>query len=103
MDSARDQSAVATMKVVGAIADPHPSRTFVDVFVWLVVLGLGALQFGLYERATDFVHDANYSELARSILENGSYGYNFKAETVLPPGLPLILAFICATVGCTYS
>src|SRR5262249_18548717 len=42
-------------------------------------------------------------DLARSLIETGSYYFNFRPETYVPPGLPLILAALCSTVGCTHN
>ncbi len=80
------------------------SLTVADIGVYVMVLGLTALQLGLYQRADDFVYDiVSYFDLARSLIETGSYGFNFKPETVQPPGLSAILALICVTVGCGYA
>lgn len=65
----------------------HKSLTATDIFVYGLILGLGALQFGLSQRSDDyFTGDTIYFELARSIIEQGFYGFNFKPETLLPPG-----------------
>ena len=78
------------------------SLTAADLGVYGLLLGLGALQFCLYQRSDDFfVGDVSYFELARSIVEKGSYGFNFKPETMLPPGFPMILALLCVTVSCS--
>ena len=74
-----------------------------DILIYSVILAFGALQFTLYERADDFVHDTTYVELAHSILTQRFYGFNFRLNTLFPPGLPLILALICVTFQCTYA
>ena len=66
----------------------------VDIVVYIFILLLGVLQFNSYPRAADFMNDVMYSDLARSILEKGSYQFNFLPETTLPPGFPLILAVV---------
>jgi len=82
----------------------HRSLTATDIFVYGLILSLGALQFGLSQRSDDFfTGDTIYFELARSIIEQGFYGFDFKPETLLPPGFPLILASLCVTFGCTYA
>jgi hypothetical protein len=78
--------------------------TPVDAGVFALILGCGAMQFILYQRASDFfAGDATYFELARSIVRDGFYGFDFKPETMLPPGFPAILAVMCVTVGCTHA
>ena len=86
---------------------PLPSRgwfTRVDVLVCALIVSLGAMQFLLIERAPDSLHeDVSYVELAKSLLYNHSYVNNFVTERVQPPGLPIILAGICATLGCAHD
>ena len=82
----------------------HRWHTTTDIVAYAVILSLGALQFGLTLRSNDFFSgDTTYFELARSLLEKGFYGFDFKPETLLPPGFPLILASVCVTVSCTYT
>jgi hypothetical protein len=51
------------------------------------------MQFMLYQRASDFYRgDATYAELVRSIVQTGSYRFDFRPESMLPHGLPAILA-----------
>jgi hypothetical protein len=73
-----------------------------DILVHLLILVFGALQFGFYCRSDDFVYDATYAELARSLIENGSYGYNFRPETMLPPGCAAMAAVISICIGPNY-
>ena len=86
---------------------PFSSRTSFtgfDFFVCAIVLALCGLPFFLYERAPDFVNDdVYYVDLADSLLHQRSYVANFAHEGVQPPGLPVILAAICATIGCTHD
>jgi hypothetical protein len=78
--------------------------TLVDAGVFAVVLALGAMQFILYQRASDFYSgDTTYFELARSIVQTGSYGFDFTPEAMFPPGFPAILAGMCVTLGCTHA
>jgi hypothetical protein len=75
-----------------------------DIVVHTLILLFGLLQFCLYRRASDFVGgDVTYFELARSLLEKGSYGYNSRPETMLPPGFAVIVAVIWVCVGNTYA
>src|SRR5215831_11895476 len=86
---------------------PHPpwgAFTIVDLIVCALILCLGALPFFMYEKAADSLHeDVFYIELAKSLLHNGSYINNFVTENVQPPGLPLILAGLCGTLGCAHD
>jgi hypothetical protein len=82
---------------------PLSSLNAIDRIVIICVLALGILQFTGYVRAPGELADARYSELTRSILETGSYQFNFRPETLMPPGLPLILALICRAVGYTQA
>jgi Dolichyl-phosphate-mannose-protein mannosyltransferase len=82
----------------------HKLLTATDITVYGLILSLAALQLALSQRADDFfTGDTIYFELARSIISEGFYGFNFKPETLLPPGFPLILASLCVTLGCTYA
>ena len=72
-----------------------------DVVVYLLIVGLAALQFVFYQRGAAFYSgDTTYIDLARSILRDGVYGFNFRHETMIPPGFPFIVATVCATIGC---
>jgi hypothetical protein len=76
----------------------------VDLVICALVLCLGALPFVLYEKAPDYLHeDVNYLELAKSLLLDHSYINNFVSERVQPPGLPIILAGVCATLDCNHD
>jgi hypothetical protein len=86
------------------VSEHHLAPNLADVGAYLLILTLGMMAFALYLRAGDFIDGgAVYYELARSILEKGSYVYNSRPETMLPPGCPFILALICASVGCSYG
>jgi hypothetical protein len=75
--------------------------TPIDLLVYAVIVLLGALQFKYYLRTSDFAFDAMYGDLARSLLYKGVYEFNFRPETTLPPGLPLILAAVGKFAGLT--
>ena len=86
----------------GAATDA--SHTLADVAVHMAIIVLGGLQFVFTLRASDFVAgDVTYYELARSIVEGRTYGFNARIETLLPPGFPALLALLCVTVGSRYS
>jgi hypothetical protein len=70
-----------------------------DLAVYIFILLVGAFQFTHYTRTADLVIDATYPDLARSILEQGSYQVRFLPQTTLPPGFPLILALVGRFVG----
>jgi len=75
-----------------------------DIVVYVLVLALAAVPFFLYEKAPDFVNtDVHYVDLMDSLLHSHSYASNFTPEKLQPPGLSLILAFICTIVGCTHD
>jgi hypothetical protein len=83
-----------------------PSRTerrLVDAAVHGLILALGALQFFMYRHSGDFVGDATYYELARSLHDEQWYGFNFRPETMLPPGFAVIVAAIWWCFGGAYS
>lgn len=71
----------------------------VDAAVYSYLLLLGLFQSTHYLRSTDFLTDATYPDLARSILEHGSYQIRFMPQTTLPPGLPVILAAVGRFAG----
>jgi len=76
----------------------------IDVFVCALILALSALPFFLYEKSPEFLNaDVYYVDLAHSLIDNHSYSANFAPERLRPPGLPIILALICATLGCTHD
>jgi hypothetical protein len=70
------------------------SLSSTDFVVFCLIIFLGALHFAYYPRASDFMNDAMYPDLARSLLYHRSYQFDFLPETTLPPGLPLILATV---------
>jgi hypothetical protein len=82
-------------------SDIRPSLA--DAAVCLLILALGALQFFLYPRASDFLGDTTYYELAQSLREKGWYGYNSRPETMLPPGFAIMLAGLCSFLGNDYT
>jgi 4-amino-4-deoxy-L-arabinose transferase-like glycosyltransferase len=63
-----------------------------DWVVLAVILLIGAIQFVYYPHTADFTSDPGYPDLARSILDHGTYQFDYLPETTLPPGFPLVLA-----------
>jgi len=64
----------------------------IDGAVLALILLIGAIQFTYYPHTADFVSDPGYPDMARSLLDRGSYQFDYLPETTLPPGFPLILA-----------
>jgi len=60
---------------------------------------MGAFQVTHYPHTADFMNDMTYPDLARSILEKGSYQLRFLPQTTFPPGFPLILAAVGLFLG----
>jgi hypothetical protein len=86
------------------VLDRLTSLTATDIVVYVLILALAAVPFFLFEKAPDFVNtDVRYVDLADSLLDSHSYSTNSTTERVQPPGLPVILAAVCATVGCTHD
>ena len=79
------------------------SRYF-DVVVYALLAFLGLLQFVFYQRGSEFYSgDTSYLELARSLALKGSYSFDFRPETMLPPGFPLMLAAVGPVLGWSHS
>ncbi len=74
-----------------------------DYAVCVLIVALGALQFVFSRRAEDYLHDTNYFELFRSIVNHTGYGFNYKPMTQLPPGLPYLLAWLSYVTGSGYT
>jgi hypothetical protein len=77
------------------------SSSAVDVAVYTFILLMGAFQLTHYPHTADFMNDVTYPDLARSILEQGSYQLRFLPQTTQPPGFPLILAAVGFFFGLT--
>jgi hypothetical protein len=78
-------------------------RCWLDFTVYLSIVGFGVLAFALSSRSADFMWDVYYLELAKSIIAKTGYGFNFKPETMLPPGFPYLLAMLIVTLGSSYA
>jgi hypothetical protein len=72
-----------------------------NLAVYTCLILIGVFQLTHYPRTADFVADATYPDLARSIVEQGSYQIRFLPETTLPPGFPFILAVVGRRSGFT--
>jgi hypothetical protein len=73
--------------------------SILDLIVYAFILGFGVYQLTHYLHTADFLYDATYPDLARSLLEKGSYELRFLPQTTLPPGFSLILAIVAVFVG----
>jgi hypothetical protein len=78
-------------------------RTIADVAVYSFIVLIGAFQLTHYLHAPDFMNDVTYPDLARSILDHGSYQIRLLPETTFPPGFPLILAAVGLFFGLTQA
>jgi hypothetical protein len=78
------------------------NRNFQDQAVISALIVLGAMAFFLNCHAADFVGDAYYLELAKSIAGKGQYVFNSKPQTMVPPGFPFLLALMTTIVGSSY-
>lgn len=74
-----------------------------DVFVYVLLLMFGGLQFALSCKTSDFAFDPYYYELAKSILAHTVYGFNSRPEPMVPPGFPALLALLIVTFGRSYA
>jgi len=74
-----------------------------DIFVYILLLTLGGLQFALSCKTSDFAFDSYYYELAKSILAKTGYGFNSRPEPMVPPGFPAMLALLMVAVGQSYA
>ncbi len=112
--TAPDPAPVSALRPSAARSLPFlwsPSRTasrrlilLSDVFFCAVLVAFGIFQYLSCARYADFVHeDVSYYELGQSLLTTHIYGFNGRPETVQPPGLPLLIALFCRTVGCTHT
>jgi len=82
-----------------ASAQTPQETSWADWAVYALILLTGGIQFIYYTHAANFVTDPGYPDLARSILEQHSYQFDFLPETTLPPGLALILALVGRFLG----
>jgi len=97
-------AAIAPRSTVGDDRPLVGGPASIDVLVYLLILGFGALSIALVQRGADYYNgDTTYLELARAIVRTGSYGFNFRAETMLPPGFPVILAILSALLGSSHE
>ena len=91
-------------EVVGPVKNRERKRAPFSAPDWVVlalILLIGAIEFIYYPHAADFLNDPGYPDLARSILDQGSYQLDYLPETTLPPGFALILAVAGKFFGLT--
>lgn len=70
------------------------ARFAADWAIYIFLTLVAAFQLVHYPHFADYLSDVTYPDLARSLLEKGSYQIRLLPQTTLPPGLPLILAII---------
>src|SRR5689334_18778358 len=76
------------------------SITRFDIVACTLILCVGGFQLAFVERGAAFYSgDTTYLELARSLLRHHLYGFDFRAETTLPPGFPAMLAGVMTIAG----
>jgi hypothetical protein len=68
---------------------------WIDILVFALILGFGAVQFLSCDRARDFSgDDVFFADSARSLIEHGFYGINGQMETNMPPGVSYLFALL---------
>jgi hypothetical protein len=88
---------VRPLKLLRPVQNKHDEGlppSVADAAVYTFILLIGAFQLAHYPHTADFMNDMTYPDLARSILEKGSYQLRFLPQTTFPPGFPLILAAV---------
>ena len=80
-----------------------PAVTWVDVAVAIYVLAIGVLMFTQYVHHAGPAYDASYYDLTQSILRLHAYRFDYRPETLLPPGFPIILAGLCLITACSQA
>ena len=96
-----DERVTKDSVISSSFASPHLDAF--DYTALVLILTFGLLQFFLYLRAKDFLYDdVYYFEAARSLLQQGYYGFNGRPEANQPPGVSGILALLCIARHCSY-
>ncbi len=70
-----------------------------DLAVYAYVFAIGVFQCTHYLHTANYVYDASYADLARSLVETGSYQLRQLPQPTLPPGFPAILAVVGLLFG----
>ena len=71
-----------------------------DAVIVLLLLLLGLFQVATVQRLESYWADSSvYMVAAHNLRASGSYEFDYKLETVYPPGFPLLLAGISAVMG----
>jgi hypothetical protein len=74
----------------------------IDLFILVVILSLGALQFYSCQRTVGFQHDdVFYADAGRNLVQHGYYGIEGQPEANQPPGLSVVLGLLCLFGGCS--
>ena len=82
-----------------AVREASLAHSAADWAVYLFIAAIGVFQLLHFPHAPDFLGDVTYPDLARSLLEQGSYQIRLVPQTTLPPGLPIILALVGKFLG----
>jgi len=76
------------------LVEASQRTSWLDLAVYALILFIGGLQFICYSHTSDFANDPQYPDLARSLLQQHSYQFDYLPEVTLPPGLAMILALV---------
>jgi len=79
---------------------PRGAGRRVDLAIVVFIVGVGCLFWAFCPPIEDVAPDSStYQGLARSLLADGTYRFNFVPHIQYPPGLPLILAAVSSVFG----
>jgi Dolichyl-phosphate-mannose-protein mannosyltransferase len=89
-----DSPSLKLVQAAQSAPEERWSRSLADYAVYTYIIVMGVFQLTHFLHTPDFVNDVTYPDLARSILDHGSYLRRLLPETTFPPGFPLILAAV---------
>jgi Dolichyl-phosphate-mannose-protein mannosyltransferase len=89
------------LHAVRPVADASWVNPLVDFVVYAFILIIAVFQATHYLHTADFVNDATFPDLARSLVAQGAYQVSLHPQTTLPPGLPFLLAPVGRFFGFT--
>ena len=73
---------------------------FVDFFAMLTIVGFSCVYFFTAATIESYGSDTStYFELAKSLLHDHKYWFNFEPHTIYPPGFPVLLACLMSFLG----
>jgi hypothetical protein len=77
---------------------------FIDVVAMLIIAVFGGLSFLTTATIESFGSDTSiYYELAKSLLNERTYSFNYEPHTIYPPGFPALLAFVILFLGDSFA